>query len=476
MDEFINTVDIIGDDALTDSIIDKSITEYKDDVITKVGDGAFNACKALTSVDLPNVKSIGSQTFYNCSALTSVDLHNVTSIGDYNSAVQAFSYCSALTSIDFPNVTVVGGSAFGYCKALTSVNLPNVTHIGTSAFQGCSALTSVNLPNATHIGRSSTYNGSAFSSCKSLTRIELPSILYMYHATFAGCSNLTTLILSGQNLCSLSSNNAFNNTPIASGTGYIYVPRALIDSYKTASDWSTYANQFRALEDYTVDGTINGELDENKVNPWGAVANAIANGTYKDVYKIGDTVPLHLGTYGEVDMEIVAFDADDKADGSGKAPITWISKDLITRHKLNSTDTNAGGWLGCELRSWMRSDLYNSIPEAIRNSIVEVNKTYADFVSTNTTETKTCVDNIWIPSDLEVTGVVSNFETSGCNYATHFNNVGLAKYIEKIYSEAWWLRSSAEKNNAWMRSVTKQGGVDYAHPTGDFGVVLGFCT
>lgn len=40
---------------------------------------------------------------------------------------------------------------------------------------------------------------------------------------------------------------------------------ALVDSYKAATNWSTYATQFRALEDYTVDGTITGELDSTKI-------------------------------------------------------------------------------------------------------------------------------------------------------------------------------------------------------------------
>ena len=34
---------------------------------------------------------------------------------------------------------------------------------------------------------------------------------------------------------------------------------------KTASIWSTYASQIRALEDYTVDGTVTGELDPSKI-------------------------------------------------------------------------------------------------------------------------------------------------------------------------------------------------------------------
>lgn len=41
-------------------------------------------------------------------------------------------------------------------------------------------------------------------------------------------------------------------TDVDDGTGYIYVPAALVDSYKNDSvnHWSEYANQFRAIEDY----------------------------------------------------------------------------------------------------------------------------------------------------------------------------------------------------------------------------------
>ena len=135
-------------------------------------------------------------------------------------------------------VEKIGGSAFYSCSNLTSVNFPAVTSIGVYAFRGCYALTSVGFPVATKI------NGNAFQSC----------------------SHLTSLILrKSDSICTLSKANAFDSTPISSGTGYIYVPRALVDSYKAASNWSTYANQFRALEDYTVDGTITGELDPSKI-------------------------------------------------------------------------------------------------------------------------------------------------------------------------------------------------------------------
>ena len=121
-------------------------------------------------------------------------------------------------------------------RSITEISSSSVTSIGGSAFESCSSLTTADFPVVTSIG------GSAFESC----------------------SKLKSLLLRGNDVCTLSSKNAFDQTPIKSGTGYIYVPSALIEQYKAATNWSTYTAQFRALEDYTVDGTVTGELDPAK--------------------------------------------------------------------------------------------------------------------------------------------------------------------------------------------------------------------
>ena len=87
--------------------------------VTSIGDSAFDDCRYLTSVTIPN---------------------SVTSIGDYT-----FSSCSGLTSVTIPNsVTFIGNSAFSDCNGLTSVTIPNsVTSIGNHAFKWCRGLTSI---------------------------------------------------------------------------------------------------------------------------------------------------------------------------------------------------------------------------------------------------------------------------------------------------------------------------------------------
>jgi hypothetical protein len=105
---------------------------------------------------------------------------------------------------------------------------------------------------------------SAFRGCSALIRADFPSVTGIYNTAFYDCSVLATLILRSETMCTLYYTGSFDGSPIAAGTGYIYVPSALYDSYLADSKWSTHANQFRKLEDYTVDGTVTGEVDPTR--------------------------------------------------------------------------------------------------------------------------------------------------------------------------------------------------------------------
>ena len=145
-------------------------------------------------------------------------------------------------------------------RTITEYSNDRVTNVGPFAFYACNKFTTVDLPNVTSIGED------AFAYCSILTTVDLPNVTSIGSYSFNNCLKLTKLILRKNTVCTLSNITALTNTPIASGTGYIYVPSALIDEYKAATNWVTYAAQFRALEDYTVDGTTTGELDESKVS------------------------------------------------------------------------------------------------------------------------------------------------------------------------------------------------------------------
>lgn len=147
----------------------------------------------------------------------------------------------SLTSISDNRVASIGTSTFNGCTSLVSVVFPNVVSAKNGAFSGCTSLTSVDLPLLT------TVNGNAFNGCTSLTNIDLKSVTAIYARAFVGCTNLAILILRANQVCVLSDANAFNNTPIANGTGYIYVPDNIVNDYKVATNWAVYEEQIKRL-------------------------------------------------------------------------------------------------------------------------------------------------------------------------------------------------------------------------------------
>ena len=213
-------------------------------------------------------------------------------------------------------------------------------------------------------------------------------------------------------------------------------------------------------------------------DPWEEIIN---NVNYATDYQIGKLVDLDFGEYGIHPMELVAMDADDKADGFGKAKMTWISKDIITIRNMNEQWDKSGGWENSDLRSWLIEEVINDIPQLVANNIIQVNKTYLDG-----NDTKTCTDNIWIPSCNEVFHTDSyygnKYENSGCKYDEAFPFVEHPETQSVDYSSQarlyngneciWWTRT---KKSHLYTCISSHGGGEDKYAYDELGIVIGFC-
>lgn len=224
---------IQGDGSATDTLLDYVLEKpckVVSDEVTVLRDYLFYKASDLVELNLPNLKTLGAYSISN----------------------------TGVTSLEFPKLEAVAPTSLQYNTNLKSINFPNLI-CGANYGQdfGCgfsSRLTEVNIPKVKYL------SNTGFRSDESIERLDLPSVIKIsnvsYAHPFGGCYKLTVLILRANQVVELTdSTDLFANCPINNGgfenkQGYIYVPKALLEDYKVATNWSVYADSFRAIEDY----------------------------------------------------------------------------------------------------------------------------------------------------------------------------------------------------------------------------------
>ncbi len=166
--------------------------------IGTIGNGAFDGCTSLKSVDFPETSTvgIGDHAFRNCSSLNSVEVPKyIKSIGK-----GAFVGCTKLTSLTLPFIGqqrngsgvkfpyVFDGDAVNVPRTLKTVTITNDTDVPVSAFEGCEYIENIYINDEV-----TTIGASAFKNCKSLVEFTFPTASGMTDIadkTFQYCTSL----------------------------------------------------------------------------------------------------------------------------------------------------------------------------------------------------------------------------------------------------------------------------------------------
>lgn len=238
----------------------------------------FNNCRLLTTLDLSNWNTSNATNmesmFHSCESLLNLDLSSFDT-NNVNNMRSMFRYCRKFQTLDLSNFNTTNvtdmGSMFEGCNALTTLDLSNFdTSKVTSMywmFYQCFKLTSLNTSNwdtskvtsmqrmfsncgftsldISHFDMSNvTDTGNMFQGCSGLTNVILPSkIKEIDSGFFANCTKLTEFTILAETPPKL----ANTTSCIISATTSIYVPDASVDAYKTATNWSAYADLIKPL-------------------------------------------------------------------------------------------------------------------------------------------------------------------------------------------------------------------------------------
>lgn len=225
------------------------VTSVSDDTLTSIRSMGLAYMAALTSVSFPELQTINTYAFYDDYNLLmdGWQFPKAKSIGNY-----AFRYCYGLTGdVVLPStVTSIGMYSFANCDGMETFTATGaISNLGTYTFNGASghvmALRECHMPNlgtgiALNLNWGSTTTANA---CQHLEVCDIGKAKSIAANTFANCYKLQTLIMRRTGSVTTCANvSAFLNTPLRGRSGLtanIYVPSALIDSYKAASVWTT---------------------------------------------------------------------------------------------------------------------------------------------------------------------------------------------------------------------------------------------
>lgn len=230
--------------------------------VVELGDRAFSGCAKLKNIYLPKLKKIdsyglhstkinannsvfetieemvGTNQFYAITTKGEISMPNITSVPD-----ACFASAAAITKFTGHNVTNLGRQSFSSTSGIVTIDCPNVEILGNQAFQG-SGVQYISLNKVKEVG-TQTFNGA--------TRLEIAEFDSLEKIIggmcFYNCKELKALILRKSSVVTLAPTNAFDNSGVKLGTGFVYVPDELVDNYKSATNWSAIADRVKGLSE-----------------------------------------------------------------------------------------------------------------------------------------------------------------------------------------------------------------------------------
>ena len=235
-----------------------------------------------------------------------------------------------------------------------------------------------------------------------------------------------------------------------------------------------------------VDHSFNG-------HSWETIINNVRSGNTSN-YNVGDTKTVDMGTLGTHTLRIAnkSTPSECSTTGFSQTACGFVLEfaDIITTHNMNSTSTNVGGWPASEMRTYVNSDIYNALPEVLRNAIINTT-VVSGHGSTNGENNFTSTDKLYLLSTHEVWEDDDGNTSDGIDYYdTAYNNTRQLDYYssQNVTTSSssgaikqnsgsnsyWWLRSAYSHYYSYFYTVTNYGDWNIANSNATRGVSPAF--
>lgn len=170
----------------------ENLAEFDFGSVERIEDGAFEGCKSLKEIQLPNtIHYFGEYIFKDCESLEKIIFGSeISFLGE-----GMFDGCISLKSVRLPeNLIDISTGLFNGCNSLETVFFPpGLKTIGESAFENC---TNLDFNNGTISDEIRIIDDQAFANCDRLTVVKLPSkLLKIGKSVFRDCDELQEVVI-----------------------------------------------------------------------------------------------------------------------------------------------------------------------------------------------------------------------------------------------------------------------------------------
>ena len=228
--------------------------------------------------------------------------------------------------------------------------------------------------------------------------------------------------------------------------------------------------------EYTASSTINDDVmlyvmmepNSFSTDSWITIIKAIKNNNISK-YNVGDTKSLEVGlnTYA-VRIANLSTPSECSTSGFSQTACGFVVEfvDVITTHAMNDTNTNVGGWPATSMRTYLNNDIYNKLPDEIKNSIIDTttvsghgSSDSANFTSTDKLyllAPKEIYTN-WtnsIDTEKDLTRTLDYYVSKGVTTSNY--SVAIKKYKNGGLA-AWALRTAYQQTNNIFIFVSTSG-------------------
>ena len=241
-------------------------------------------------------------------------------------------------------------------------------------------------------------------------------------------------------------------------SGWVEVTKNGVDRYSLVI--GEYVVSYDGINNTVVKGTESNPKPSFATDSWEVIINNVRNGN-TDVYNLGDTKEIDMGSFGKHTVRIANMSTPNECstEGFSETACGFVLEfaDIITTHSMNSNSTNVGGWPATSMREYVNSEIFNSLPNELREGIMST-KVISSHGPTSGENNFSSLDKLYLLSLDEIYGrwKYGNYDTASAltrqmdyyleNGVTEDNNSQLAKKdtkINNIWIYEMWTRSSS---------------------------------